>query len=110
MGRALQSSTAATTTTRVGNGDMRVNYLNEVSNNFSDLENLEKINKFKAELDSYQKMLIGKLNNNNNINDQASGNRSVDLIGQLKSNEKPQSNFKSIVNNQVCLLTKKKIK
>lgn len=96
MGRALQSSTSAAATR-----DMRVNYLNEVSNNFSDLENLEKINKFKAELDSYQKMLIGKLNNN--INDQASSNRSVDLIGQLNSNEKLISNFKPIGNNQVCI-------
>ena len=83
---------------------MRVNYLNEVSNNFSDLENLEKINKFKAELDSYQKMLIGKLNNNNNINDQASRNQ------QLNSNEKPVSNFKPISNNQVCLKPKKRKK
>lgn len=95
MGTGRASST---NNKQLTGNDVRVSFPNANLNSMSDLESLDKITKLKAELDSYQKLLLTKLSNDSQQHQQIASTITNDMMKQSVASDR---SLKSIINNQV---------
>lgn len=97
----IDAGVGRSSSTKVGN-DVRESFPNAIStNSMSDLESLDKISKLKAELDGYQKLLMTKLNSDNQQQQQQQiiAVRPNDMAARQPCSS--ERSLKSILNNQV---------